>query len=233
MKKIIGSTIGFTGYLLQIFLKKSSIAKKLYSLASKYDNYNNHSLTAYGVMFFEEEKYNEAIVQFRKIKKKQEKSYMDRAASMNIALSYWELDSVINAIEELEDLRARYDYLNADILTSLAYFYILKEEYDEAIDITKEVLKDEPEHAAAIDNIGQIYYRQGELEIAEGYFLKALKYKDIVDSKYYLGLIYEKKGNRDKAEEYFRKAYDTKVSRFSTVSKDDLKEKFMEYNIAE
>ncbi len=233
MIKVIGSIIGFLAYLIQVLVKKPAIAIKLYKLADKYDNRNGLSLAAYGMLLFTEEKYDAALEQFKKMKQIKKKSYLDRIIAMNIALCYWKLNSIDKAIEELEGLRSRYEYVNEDILTSLSYFYMLKGDYEEALNITNEALEDEPEHAPALDNMGQIYYRQGELEKAEEYFLKALEYKDMVDSKYYLGVIYEKQGNRDLAEKYFKKAYDTKVSRFSTVSKEDLQEKFREYSIIE
>lgn len=234
MKKIIGSSIGFIGYLIQVILKKPSSARKLYSIADKYDNRNSFSLAAYGMVLFNEEKYHEALKQFKKMKNnKSKKGYLDRVASMNMALSYWKLGSVDNAIAVLEDLRSRYDYLNEDILTSLSYFYMLREDYEKAIDITKEALEEDPEHAPALDNMGQIYFRQGDLEKAEEYFLKALNHKDMVDSKYYLGLIYEEKGDREKAVEYFSKAFESKISRFSTVNKDDLELKFKEYGLSD
>ncbi len=233
MIKVIGSIIGFLGYVIQVLIKKSSIAIKLYELADKYDNRNSLSLAAYGMLLFTEENFDAALEQFKKMKQIKKKSYLDRIVAMNIALCYWKLNSIDKAIKELEDLRSRYEYVNEDVLTSLSYFYMLKGDYEQALNITNEALEDEPEHAPALDNMGQIYYRQGQFEKAEEYFLKALEYKDMVDSKYFLGIIYEKQGNRDLAEEYFRRAYDTKISRFSTVSKEELQEKFREYRIFE
>jgi len=231
MKKIIGSIIGFMGYIIQVIVKKPSIAISFYGLADKYNNSNNLSLAAYGILLFEEEQYEKSLKQFKKIQNNNKKDYLDRIVSMNMALSYWRLECIDKAIEVLEGLRSRYEYLNGDILTSLGYFYLVKNDYEKALSISNQVLEDEPEHAPALDNIGQIYYKQGEFTKAEEYFLKALKYKDMVDSKYYLGLIYEKWDQQDKAEECFRQAFDTQISRFSTVSKEVLAEKYEEYGI--
>ena len=235
MIKIIGSTIGFIGYLIQVITKnkKKSIVIKLYDLADKYDNQSKLSLAAYGMMLFGDENYGAALEQFKKMKRTNKKTYIDRIAAMNIALCYWKLDSIDEAVEVLEDLNSKYEYVNENILTTLGYFYLLKGNYEKALYYSNQALEDEPEHAPALDNLGQIYYKQNELEKAEGYFLKALEYKDMVDSKYFLGLIYEKQGNKDKAREYFGKAYNTKTSIFSTVSKGDLEEKFREYSIIE
>ncbi|MFP4660555.1 MAG: tetratricopeptide repeat protein [Halanaerobiales bacterium] len=231
MSKIIGTTIGLLGYLIQTFMNKPLIARKFYRIADKFDNSSKLSLTAYGMSLYNDAKYESALKQFKKAEKLNKKTYLEIILAMDMALSYWKLDRIDEAIKVLEELRKKYDYINEKILTSLGYFYILKSEYDKALECSNKALEDEPEYAPALDNIGQVYFRKNDLEKAEEFFQRALEHKNLLDSNYYLGLIYEIRGERDKAGQYFRQAFDVDDSSSSTVSKDDLAEKYSEYGI--
>lgn len=232
--KILGTVIGFTGYLIQVLLKKEVFALKFYRFADKYDNRSALSLASYGLILFKEGECAAALQHFKKMRESTGKDFLDRVGATNMALCYWKLDRIDEGIEVLEEIKKKYKYLNADILTTLGYFCMLKGDYEKALDYTNEALEDDEEHGPALDNLGQIYFRKGQLEKAEEYFIKALENKEnMVDSKYYLGMIYEKQGDREKAAEYFNKAYNTAISQFSTVSHEQIEEKYREYGLVE
>lgn len=234
MTKIIGTTLGILGYVIQAVTRTSLIPFKLYQLAEKYDNRSISSLAAYGILLLKREKPEVSLSQFEKMKDITKKDYFKKIAYKNMALCYWKLERIDDAIDILDRLRNKTAAVDKDLYTSLAYFHLLKANYQKALDFSNKVLDKDSNHASALDNIGQVYFEQDKLKKAEPYFLKALNNKkNMVDSKYYLGLIYEKWGEKEKAEKYFKKAYETSISSFSTVNKKEIEEKCREYNVFE
>ena len=78
----------------------------------------------------------------------------------------------------IEDLQKKYNYINPNTLTTLGYFYMLKGNYEKAIELTNSALKDNEEYAPAWDNLGQIYYNQGDYKKAYENFQKAIDYRE-------------------------------------------------------
>ena len=149
---------------------------------------------------------------------------------LTIGSCYWVMKDIDKAIETLEDMRKRYDYVNAHVLTSLSYMYFLKGEINTALDLTNKAIEDSPDYAAAYDNLGQIHYKLGELEDAKQAFMTALTHKsNLPDSNYYMGLIYEHENDSKKAAGYFDKAYQCKLSALNTVTKEQIEEKYIKY----
>lgn len=135
----------------------------------------------------------------------------------------WVLGDIDGAVERLERMRKTFDYVNAHVLSTLAYMYFLKGDIEQAEALSQAAIADTPATSAAWDNIGQIRYTQQEWAPAKEAFLKALEYKaDLPDSMYYLGLIAQQEGDRTSAENYFTQALDCKITPLNTVTREQI-----------
>ena len=142
-----------------------------------------------------------------------------------IGSCYWVTGDINAAIETLEDMRNRYEYVNAHVLATLGYMYHLSGDEDKALDLTNKAIEDSPEYAAAWDNLGQIYFSRNDMIKAKDAFETALSHKPgLADSNYYLGLIFENE-NPEKAREYFEKAANCKITALNTVTKEQIEAK--------
>lgn len=193
----------------------------------------NHVLALYNyaIETLKEGNAEDALRLLKKAEKLNTKIIMKKNITLAISSCYWVLNQIDDAIETLEGLKAGYEYVNAHVLTTLGYLYYLKEDYDLALEYSKKALDDDPCHAAAWDNLGQIYFKTEELVKAKDAFHKALLYKEsLVDSLFHLGLIEEINNDFEKAGYYFAKANECNISALNTVSKEQVLEKYKLYH---
>jgi len=142
---------------------------------------------------------------------------------LTMGISRWVERDINGAINILEDMRRRYEYVNAHVLTSLSYMYFLKNDIENALTLTEKAIEDTPDYAAAWDNLGQIKYAAGETEAARDAFLKAIEYKpDLADSNYYLGVIAEAENETGRALEYYDKALICNITALNTVTREQI-----------
>lgn len=224
----------FLGMLGTFYLAsgKHKKAFEYYRKAIDKNTKNVGALYAYGIEILKKDgKADEALQHLERARKLNAKINLDKNIRLAIGSCYWVKNDIDRAINTLESLISDYSYVNAHVYTTLGYFYILKNDYDKAMEYSKKAIDDNPEHAAAWDNVGQIYFRQDNYSDARASFEKALKYKgDMVDSLYYLGLIYEKDGEPDKAFECFSKAKKCNISNLNTVTEEQVLEKYRQYD---
>jgi len=153
----------------------------------------------------------------------------DVMAMKNIDLTtascHWSLGHPDKARDLLEDMRKRYDYVNAHVLSTLGYMYFALGDDEKALEFTNLALEDTPALAAAWDNLGQIYLRQGKTEDAKINFLKALEHKaNLPDSLFHLGLIAEREGLAEEARAYYEKAIACEITALNTVSRKQIED---------
>jgi len=154
----------------------------------------------------------------------------EKSIELTIATCHWLNGQIPRAIETLEAMRKKYDYLNPSALTTLGYLYLLAGDFDNAIDTTKSALADDPAYASAWDNMGQIYHKMEDIPAAKENFEKAISHKEnLVDSLYFLGIIAESEGDDEAAKEYFRRAAVCDISEFNTVSREEVNDKYYKY----
>ncbi len=210
-------------------------AFKYYRKAIAKKTRNVSALYAYGIEILKDDgKATEALALLQRAEKFNAKVNMDKNIRLAISSCYWVKGDIDKAIDTLERLKRDYNYVNAHVYTTLGYFYILKEDFEKAMEYSNLAIEDQPEHSAAWDNIGQIYFRQENFDDAKAAFIKALKFKEtMVDSLYYLGCIYEKENEGDKAFECFSKAKKCNISSLNTITKEQILEKYRKYDDTE
>lgn len=205
------------------FFRKPDKAKEFYTIAVKRNTRNVKALYNYALDALHEGRAEEALKVFQRAEKINTKVLFEKLIPLAVSSCYWVLGDIDKAIATIEDLQKKFNYINPNTLTTLAYFYLLKKDFDKAEELTNSALSDNEAYAPAWDNLGQIYYTKGEIKKAKKYFEKALEYREsMTESLYYMGLISKTEGNISKAKEYFEKANNGYISALSTITRVDI-----------
>ena len=101
----------------------------------------------------------------------------------------------------------------AEELLTVGEEYLGEGKYEEAIEVYKEIIKNEPRLptlAKACNDCGAAYVSLEEYEMAIGFFNAALNLRDYlmdegISTCYNLGLLYRRMSDEEKAEEYFKR----------------------------
>lgn len=225
--------LAFNSYFLGMlgnyfyFLGKGDKAQEYYKKALEKKTRNTTAIYNYAAEILKNGNAEEALTLLQRAEKLNTSVMLEKNIILAKSSCYWVLGNIDKAIETLEHLKARFDYVNAHVYTTLGYFYFLKKDYETAMDYSKKALEDIPDHPSALDNIGQIYFAQEKYNEAKEAFEKALEQKPtLVDSLYYMGLISEKENNINKALEYLEKALNSNISSLNTVTKEEIEEKY-------
>ncbi len=173
----------------------------------------------------------EALVLLEQAQNIKKLSILDEKSLMlSLGSCYWILGRIDEAIATLEEMRTKFDYVNAQVLSTLGYLYMVKDNIDMALELSIKATTEDPADPSGWDNLGQIYFRLDDMDKAKENFLKALELKDTLgDSLYFLGLLYEKQGNLTEAKSCFIKAKSAKITALNTVTTDEILEKYNEY----
>ena len=200
--------IGMIGNMYY-FLREPEKAKKFYTIAVKKNTRNVKALYNYALDALHEGRADEALPIFQRAEKLNVKVLFDKLIPLAVSSCYWVLGDIDKAISTIEDLQKKYNYINPNTLTTLGYFYMLKGNYEKAIELTNSALKD----------------NQGDYKKAYENFQKAIDYREnMVESLYYMALLEENEGNIEKAKEYFEKAKGCYISALNTVKKEQIEE---------
>ena len=206
------------------FVKKFDKADKYYRLAIQKNTTNVMALYNYGVELLHKGKASEALPLLERAEKYNTKLIYAKNIPLAMGSCYWVMGNIDKAIELMESIEDKYSYVNVSTLTTLGYLYMLKGDYEKALEYSLRAVEDTPEHAPAWDNLGQIYYLKGDKAKARENFEKALEYRPkMVDSLYYMGLIFKEDGEKEKALEYFKRASECDVSALNTVTMEEIK----------
>lgn len=226
-----GYILGFLGnFYLKTFKLEKAI--KCFEKALKYNTKNVLALYNYGLVLLQNGESEKALTLFEKAKFINKQLLFEKMIILAISSCYWKMGKIAEAIDILEDLKNKYEYVSPEAMTTLGYLYMLDKQYENALNTTKKVLETEPNYASAWDNLGQIYFFQNDLKNAKENFLKSIELNPYsVDSLFYLGLIEEIENNIENAKEYFKRAKDCKITSLNTISQKDLNEKLEKYCI--
>ncbi len=207
------------------FIRKPDKAMEYYKKAVKHNTRNVKALYNYALDSLHGGNAEEALKILQRAEKINTKILFEKLIPLAISSCYWIMGDIDKAIEILENLQRKYQYINPSTLTTLGYFYLLKNDCTKAEELTRKALEDNEQYAPAWDNLGQIYYAQNDYEKAEENFKKALEYRESMpESLYYMGKIEISRGNKESAKEYLNKANECYISAMSTVTKQMIEE---------
>ncbi len=212
----------------QFALGNANKAIALYKLAISKNTKNSVAYLNYAIILVKDGNPKEALLYLEKARKFNgaKNVITAKGIALTIGTCYWVMGEIDKAIGELENLKAKYEYVNHHVLTTLGYLYIVKGDLEKALQYTNEAIEDTPNSGSAFDNLGQIFLLKGEQDKAREAFLKAVEFnKDLVDSYYYLGIIAEEQSNKQEAKSYFEKAAACSITSLNTVTKEQILEK--------
>ncbi|MBN1543581.1 tetratricopeptide repeat protein [candidate division KSB1 bacterium] len=89
-------------------------------------------------------------------------------------------------------------------LLMVGKFAVAANEVDQVIRTYNQILQIDPHNSIAFYNLGVYYFNLGNLEHAEQFFHRAVRYGDYADAHLYLGTIFEIRGDIDRAISEYR-----------------------------
>jgi Flp pilus assembly protein TadD len=117
------------------------------------------------------------------------------------------------SVEHLDEQRSTYENAlrntenNHVILGNYIIHLMAHQKYEQAIEMSEELLKIKPDSATAYINLGVSLVETGKFDDAKRNFESALKYSDkSADIYYNLAMLAERRERFDEAELYYRKA---------------------------
>ncbi len=204
---------------------KIETAKKIFMKAIQRNTIYPTAYLNYGIILVREGDGAEALKHLEKALTCTPKVLTEKNIYLTMGSCYWVLGEIDKAIEVLEGMRTRYEYVNAHVLITLGYMYLLKGRYEEAMEATDKAIEDSPDLASAWDNRGQIHYQMGNAEAAKEAFEKAVDLKfNLVDSHYHLALIALESVNKEAAKEHIHMAKKCDISSLNTVTREQVEE---------
>lgn len=119
------------------------------------------------------------------------------------------------------ELHYNYDSNSTYLLNNYAYALSkIDKDLDRALKMSEKTLKESPENSAFLDTFGWIKYKQGEIEVARDYILKAIEIGGVSAEVYeHLGDIYMQLNKIDKAKEMYKKSLELEYERFELEDK--------------
>lgn len=230
-----GTALGWTGYLLDGISKSkkhhSKLAIRMYKGAWEHNSHCVPGLIAYSLYNLKNYQYPLALEILQKtVALPKINPVFLKYAELDLGIAWWKNGRLDKAIEQLEEMAAKYEYFSEEFNTTLGYFYCEAGDFAKAAEYTDKALHENENSAAGYDNLGQIAYRSGDYDEAEKMFLRALRIKDtLADSKYYLGMIYESRENYEEAAQYFLLAHKSPLTGMNTIAPETIEEKYQEY----
>lgn len=218
---------GFKGYLA--LAKKNRVEaeknlEKAYDMGLEKPSY----LMAYGSLLMQKG-------DFAKCKEVYQKAY--DGLGVNVALYTAIRCSIITCkyklgeIEEaLVEAKEMYGEMKCGT-TFMLYGYLLMDQnkIEEALAVNLEGYEYDSMDVAVCDNLGQTYYRMGDMENAKKYFEEAIEIKrDMPDSCYFLALLALEEGDVKRAYYLLDDARDATLSALTTVTKEEIEKKYKE-----
>lgn len=239
----LGNIVGFPGLVLHAFFHREDKALPFYRAAYKLGCKSSQLLAAYGLILLRQGDAEAARQIFETALANNRNVFYTRTLKANLAICLWKLGQPEKAYADYLELYyfpdkeklTSYDIADLDAgleknstfteqdFVTMGFLALLCEDMAAARYFSEVALLKQPEYAAAYDNLGQIDFRQGDIEKAKQSFSKALERKPgLMDSLYYMAVIALEEKNLPLAKEYFAKAESQSFNALNTVSKDDL-----------
>ncbi len=240
----LGNIVGFPGLVLHAFFHREDKALPFYRAAYKLGCKSSQLLAAYGLILLRRGEAKSAQEIFETALASNRNVFYTRTLKANLAICEWKLGQPQKAYDDylalyyfpdkeklpdydLNELETGLDknttFTEQDFVT-MGFLALLCGKWEAARYFSEVALLKEPQYAAAYDNLGQIYFRQGDTEKAKQNFTKALELKPgLMDSLYYLAVIALTEKDIPLAKEYLAKAESQSFNALNTVSAEDLK----------
>ena len=221
-------SIFWVAYFLHGIWNKTETARKLYDFGYDHGARAGAPMISYAMLLMKDGRYPQALEVLQAVQERTDMNQtMQLVSRQDLAIAWEKNGETGRAIEEMEKIRQEYECLGSNFYSNLAYFYIQAGDYDQAHEIN-ELAKAGEENGAYYDNLALIAWKKGNMVQAKVMFEKALAVDDtMVSPKYHLGILAEEQGDMETAAKYFRSAFESGVTGLSTVSRQQVEEKFL------
>ncbi len=126
----------------------------------------------------------------------------------------FQLAAALERQKKFDEAEAQFEKIletEPDSASALNYLgYMLADQdrrLEESLEYVKRAVAQDPYNGAYLDSLGWVYFKMGELDLAEESLLKAIDSLRLTGVVYdHLGDLYFRKGNREQAIEFWRKA---------------------------
>lgn len=235
----LGNIVGFPGLILHAFFYKPDKALPFYQAAHRLGSKGTQMLSAYGLVMLRNGNPQKAKELFEEAAANNRSAFYARTLEANLAICEWKLGNPQLAYEKYlalyyasgEDRLTSFDqkdlesgininpdFAQQDFLT-LGYLAHLVGKKEEALYFSRIALYKDDNYAAAYDNLGQIYFEDGDLETAKEHFEKAIALKpSLMDSHFYLSKIALAQNNKELAKQHYENAASQPINGLNTVS---------------
>ena len=118
------------------------------------------------------------------------------------------------------------NYKNTNMYCTLGYLFNILEKPDVAVNFNKEAYDFNSLHNTILDNLGQAYYLNGELEKAKEIYENLIDKSPAFPEAYYnYGLVLLKTEDKELANEMFERALAKPFNNLTTVTKEEIEER--------
>lgn len=198
-------------------------ACKLHNCSPRIKNFYAYTLLMSGDVEQAEKTLNTILESnFNKDKKQQ--------AKLTLSLLLWKKGNLDTAIELLEDMYK--NYKSTVLYQNLGYFYILKGDYDKALQFNLEAYDYNSADSSIMDNLAQNYYFKEDYDKALELYEKIAPLKPtFVTYYYYYGLTLLKKNNLQDALKAMKDGLSCNFSYLSLIEKEEIERKISEIQL--
>ena len=218
---------GLKGYL-ELAKNKKEAAEKDLSKAYEMGVEKPAYLVAYGTLLMQKGEYAKCKEVYEKAMESLGVNVMYYTAiKCSLITCDYKLGNAEKALNDAQEVFN--EFKNSTTYVTYGYLLMAQEMTEKALEINKEAFEYDPDDVAICDNLGQTYYKLKDMQNAEIYFQKALEIKrGMIDSCYFLAQIRLEQGKTKEAFELLDDAIDSGFSALTTVTKEELTQKYDE-----
>ena len=206
-------------------------ALSLYRKAALCNSSNVKAIKTYVFLELKIGSYAEALETLKRIVSKR-KFLPEDANQLDLlqAILYWKLNDIKTSLQILDDLKTN-NFNSLNFYEVYGYVLIQYENFEKAISISNEGLKVDELSQIIRANLGEVFYKIGDIEKACFYFDELIdECVNFSEPYYFMGIISKEKEDFYKAKELLNKALKYDESILSNLSKNDIENALISIN---
>lgn len=206
-------------------------ALSLYRRAALCNSSNVKAIKTYVFLELKIGSYAEALETLKRIVSKR-KFLPEDANQLDLlqAILYWKLNDIKTSLQILDDLKTN-NFNSLNFYEVYGYVLIQDENFEKAISISNEGLKVDELSQIIRANLGEVFYKIGDIEKACFYFDELIdECVNFSEPYYFMGIISKEKEDFYKAKELLNKALKYDESILSNLSKNDIENALISIN---
>ena len=206
-------------------------ALSLYRKAALCNSSNVKAIKTYVFLELKIGSYAEALETLKRIVSKR-KFLPEDSNQLDLlqAILYWKLNDIKTSLQILDDLKTN-NFNSLNFYEVYGYVLIQDENFEKAISISNEGLKVDELSQIIRANLGEVFYKIGDIEKACFYFDELIdECVNFSEPYYFMGIISKEKEDFYKAKELLNKALKYDESILSNLSKNDIENALISIN---